>query len=126
MSTGSQLPELDPVIHSHGRLKVMTVLVGRHEPVTFPQLRSLLEMTSGNLSTHLRRLEESGYVRIRKGHLDRTPVTWVAVTPLGMRRYVSYVEAMNTYLETASRALALQSVPGETPAGPAAGRTGDR
>lgn len=113
-ATGA-LPDLDPVIHAHGRLKVMTVLVEcRDGSIAFPQLQSLVEMTSGNLSTHLRRLEEAGYVRIRKGHMDRTPVTWVAMTPTGLRRYSSYIDALSWYLECASRALAAPDAPGGT------------
>ena len=48
--------------------------------IAFPRLQELLDMTAGNLSTHLRKLEDAGYVEVTKTHQGRTPVTYLALT----------------------------------------------
>jgi len=60
---------LDPVIHSQARLRVMTTLtaLAPGDLLTFPRLLSMLDLTAGNLSIHLRKLEEAGYVEVRGG-----------------------------------------------------------
>jgi len=100
------LPALDPVIHAQARLRVMTVL-SRLRPgdqIAFPRLQELLEMTAGNLSTHVRRLEEADYVAVTKAYEGRTPVTWVALTARGRRAYEEYVETLRAYLDAAPAA----------------------
>ncbi|WP_345637935.1 winged helix-turn-helix domain-containing protein [Rugosimonospora acidiphila] len=96
-------PELDPVIHAQARLRVTVALaaLGPDERVTFPRLRQLLEMTAGNLSIHLRKLEDAGYVEIVKTHQRRTPVTFVALTPDGRSAFDRYVAALQSLIGTA-------------------------
>ncbi len=64
------MSELDPVIHAAARLRITAALATLHrdESITFPRLQELLEMTAGNLSTHVRKLEEAGYVAVEKTH----------------------------------------------------------
>ena len=94
------LPELDPVLHAQTRLQLAAVLagLGDGEELSFPRLQSLLGLTAGNLSTHLRRLEDAGYVAVSKAHRDRVPVTGVALTPVGRDRFRCYALAMQDYL----------------------------
>jgi len=94
------MPELDPVIHAQARLRVMVALaaLGQDEQVTFPRLRQLLDMTAGNLSIHLRKLEEAEYVEIVKTHQRRTPVTLVMLTPSGRVAFDRYVTAVRSML----------------------------
>jgi DNA-binding MarR family transcriptional regulator len=103
VSTDS-LPELDAVIHAQARLRVTVALaaLGAGDRITFPRLQQLLEITAGNLSTHLRKLEDAGYVEITKTHQRRTPVTHVALTPQGRRAFEDYTTALHALL--ASRA----------------------
>lgn len=93
-------PDLDPVIHSQARLRVMATLtaLGDGDRLTFPRLQQLLEMTAGNLSTHLTRLEDAGYVEVVKGHQGRVPSTQVAVTRTGRRAFEDYTTALHTLL----------------------------
>ncbi|MDW7990722.1 MAG: transcriptional regulator, partial [Anaerolineae bacterium] len=74
--------ELDPVIHQPTRLRIMAALVSLNEgdKADFIFLRDLLGLTDGNLSVHLQRLEEAGYVRIEKTFVGRRPKTWVWAT----------------------------------------------
>lgn len=91
---------LDPVIHSQARLRIMATLTTLRagDRLTFPKLQQLLDTTAGNLSTHLRRLEEAGYVAVTKGHQGRTPTTQVEATTAGRRAFEDYVAALRELL----------------------------
>ena len=93
-------PELDPVIHSQARLRVMATLTALHDGdrLTFPRLQQLLDMTAGNLSTHLARLEDAGYVEVVKGHQGRVPSTQVGATRAGRRAFEDYTAALQALL----------------------------
>lgn len=96
----STLPDLDPVIHAAARLKVMASLAAlpNGDRISFPRLQRLLDMTAGNLSTHLRRLEDAGYVAVHKTHEGRTPATYVALTEVGRRALADYTAALRQLL----------------------------
>jgi DNA-binding MarR family transcriptional regulator len=97
----TELPALDPVIHAQPRLRVVVALtaLGRDDRITFPRLQELLSMTAGNLSTHLRKLEEASYVTITKTYRRRTPVTYVALSGTGRRAFEDYTNALRALLE---------------------------
>jgi len=99
-SPAEALPQLDPVLHAQTRLQLTSVLarLDDGEELVFPRLQELLGLTAGNLSTHLRRLEEAGYVAVTKTHRDRVPVTGVALTPVGRDRFRAYATTMLGYL----------------------------
>ena len=103
----SELPQLDPVIHAQARLRVTVALAGLRtgDQITFPRLQQLLDMTAGNLSTHLRKLEDAGYVEITKAHERRTPVTYVALTQTGRRAFEDYTAALRALLDGAAAAV---------------------
>jgi DNA-binding MarR family transcriptional regulator len=96
----ASLPGLDPVIHAQARLRVTVALasLARDDRITFPRLQQLLEMTAGNLSTHLRKLEDAGYVEATKAHQARTPVTYVALTNSGRRAFEDYSATLRAML----------------------------
>ncbi|GII00285.1 winged helix-turn-helix domain-containing protein [Planobispora takensis] len=96
-------PELDPVIHAQARLRVVATLntLAEGDQITFPGLKDLLGMTAGNLSVHLSKLEEAGYVEIVKTHKGRTPVTYVALTRRGRAAFEGYTAAIRELLDTA-------------------------
>jgi DNA-binding MarR family transcriptional regulator len=100
MTTTGALPGLDPVIHAQARLRVMVALaaLASGDQITFPRLQQLLDMTAGNLSTHLRKLEDASYVQITKTHQRRTPVTYVALTERGRRAFEDYTAALRLLL----------------------------
>ncbi|WP_406316297.1 transcriptional regulator [Streptosporangium sp. NBC_01639] len=95
-------PELDPVIHAQARLRVVVTLntLKEDDRITFPGLKDLLGMTAGNLSVHLTKLEEAGYVEIVKTHRGRTPVTYVALTRRGRLAFEDYTAAIHRLLNT--------------------------
>ena len=93
------MKDLDPVIHAQARLRVMLALaaLAPDDRITFPRLRQLLDLTAGNLSIHLRKLEDAGYVTSTKTFQRRTPVTYVAMTGTGrdaLQRYVADLQSL--------------------------------
>ncbi|MFB9740192.1 winged helix-turn-helix domain-containing protein [Pseudonocardia sulfidoxydans] len=102
------MPELDPVIHAQARLRVTASLASLcdGDKITFPRLQELLDMTAGNLSTHLRKLEDAGYVEITKAHQRRTPVTYVELTRQGRRAFEDYTAALRALLNPVNGAAA--------------------
>ena len=94
------MPELDPVIHAKARLRVTVALaaLAAGDQITFPRLQQLLAMSAGNLSTHLRKLEDAGYVEVTKAHQRRTPVTYISLTRTGRRALEDYTAALRLLL----------------------------
>jgi DNA-binding MarR family transcriptional regulator len=95
-----QLPELDPVIHAQARLRVVSSLstLRPDDRITFPRLQEILRMTAGNLSVHLRKLEDAGYVEVTKTHQGRTPATFVQLTARGRLAFEDYTAALRALL----------------------------
>jgi len=83
---------LDELIHQPTRLQLMAALaaLSPDSEVEFTYLRDLLGLTDGNLSAHLLRLEEAGYIRTRKTFVGRKPRTYIALTPRGRLAFVEY------------------------------------
>lgn len=92
--------ELDPVIHAPARLRVVATLAGlrRGDQIVFTRLQKVLGMTAGNLSTHLRKLEDAGYVAVEKSFEGRKPVTAIALTPAGRRAFETYTASLEALL----------------------------
>jgi DNA-binding MarR family transcriptional regulator len=100
VSQDGVLPALDPVIHAQPRLRIMVALaaLGPGDMITFPRLQELAGMTAGNLATHLRKLEEAGYITITKSYRRRSPVTYLALTRPGRRALEDYTAALRGLL----------------------------
>lgn len=94
------MTDLDPVMHAPARLRIAVALaaLGPGDAIAFPRLRSELDMTAGNLSTHLRKLEDAGYVDVTKTHERRTSVTYLALTDTGRTALATYRAAIAAIL----------------------------
>lgn len=92
--------DIDPVIHAQARLRIMATLaaVPVGDELHFPRLRELLDMTAGNLSTHLSKLEGAGYVQQNKTYAGRSPATFLALTPEGRVAFERYVRNLRSLL----------------------------
>jgi DNA-binding MarR family transcriptional regulator len=87
------LAELDTVLHERGRLAIVAVLAA-FESLNFTELRDELTMTDGNLSVHLQKLEEKGYVAITKQFVGRRPQTTCRLTTPGRRAFTRYLDLL--------------------------------
>ncbi len=85
--------KIDDVIHGRLRLGVMAYLANA-EVADFNELKSVLEVTQGNLSVQLRKLEDAGYVTIEKGFLGRKPRTQIRITGTGRKAFAAYLDAI--------------------------------
>jgi len=86
--------DLDDVIHGRMRLGIMAYLASA-EVADFNELKQALQATQGNLSVHLRKLEEAGYVEIEKGFRGRRPLTTARLTRSGRKAFAAYLEAIS-------------------------------
>ncbi|WP_029086095.1 winged helix-turn-helix domain-containing protein [Brevundimonas aveniformis] len=89
----SDLGKIDEVIHGRIRLGIMVYLADA-ETADFTELKSALEATQGNLSVHLKKLEEAHYVAIDKSFRDNKPLTRVTITKAGRKAFAAYLEAL--------------------------------
>jgi DNA-binding MarR family transcriptional regulator len=87
------IEDIDEVIHGRVRLGIMAYLASI-ETADFNELRAKLQATDGNLSVHLRKLEDAGYVAIDKSFVNRKPLTRVTLTNPGRAAFVKYLDAM--------------------------------
>jgi len=87
------LGRIDEVIHGRMRLGIMVYLADA-DTADFTELKTVLEATQGNLSVHLKKLEEAGYVAIDKSFRDNKPLTRVAITSRGRKAFGAYLEAL--------------------------------
>lgn len=89
--------KLDRTIHEKGRLAIMTLLF-THWRWSFQDLRKELQMSDGNLVTHLRTLHRAGYVAITKEMLVR-PLTTYAITERGWKAFNEYIDALEELIK---------------------------
>lgn len=89
---------LDDAIHGRMRLGIMAYLADA-EAADFNELKDLLDATQGNLSVHLRKLEDAGYIEIVKSFQGRKPLTRARITPAGRKAFADYLEALSKLVE---------------------------
>lgn len=92
--------QLDRVIHERGRLAIMSMLAASPE-LSFTELRDTLAMTDGNLTTHVRTLQEAGYVAVAKSYHNRRPLTTLSLTAAGRRAFADYVALLEQIVKQA-------------------------
>ena len=92
------LADIDQVIHAPARLMVLTYLYVV-ESADFVFLRNMTGLTWGNLSTHLAKLEDAGYVAIEKGFQGKKPHTMIHLTDHGRAAFRGYKSSMQKVLD---------------------------
>jgi len=90
--------KIDDVIHGRLRLGIMAYLASA-ETADFNELKSVLQATQGNLSVHLRKLEDAGYVEIEKAFRARKPLTRIRITTNGRTAFATYLDAMSKLID---------------------------
>lgn len=92
---------LDPVIHAPARLRIVATLatLPSGNTLSFARLRDMLALTPGNLITHLRKLEDAGYLISEKTGNGSTGRTSLALTSEGRRAFDDYTTALRGLLD---------------------------
>jgi DNA-binding MarR family transcriptional regulator len=88
--------DLDKVIHERMRLGIISALAA-NDKLSFAELKRLLDTTDGNISVHARKLEDAGYISMKKSFSHRMPLTEYRITASGrkaLERYLNHMEAL--------------------------------
>ena len=85
--------QLDRVIHEKGRLAIMSLLAASPE-LSFTEMRDTLQMTDGNLTAHMRTLQEAGYVSVTKSFRGGRPLTTFSLTRPGQKAFAEYIDLL--------------------------------
>jgi DNA-binding MarR family transcriptional regulator len=89
---------LNKIFDSRIRMGVMSVLLVNDE-VNFNDLKQLLELTDGNLASHLTNLEENGYIKVHKGFIGRKTNTTYSITKAGEKAFAEHIEALENIIK---------------------------
>lgn len=96
--------EANLILHAPARLNIMVALaeVGENERISYPRLRDIVDLTPGNLTSHLRRLEDAGYVRTTKRIVKRAPLTEIQISRKGLRELDLYLDELRHFVNSIS------------------------
>lgn len=87
--------KLDRVIHEKGRMAIMSLLAATPE-MSFTDLKQTLSMTDGNLTTHIKTLQQAGYLGVTKSVLNNRPLTTCSLTPAGRQAFAEHIDLLET------------------------------
>jgi DNA-binding HxlR family transcriptional regulator len=93
------LTHTSPILADRVRLAIMATLAAAEEPVEFNALLNELQLTKGNLASHIRKLEQAGLLTVNKEFVDRKPRTSYRCTARGYRDLRSYLEQVEALLK---------------------------
>jgi len=88
----------DPLLHQNIRSKLISLLISNDELV-FKALKEMLDVTDGNLSSHLSRLEKESYVEIIKTFEGKRPKTLIKITKVGEDAFREYIKSLKKFIE---------------------------
>jgi DNA-binding MarR family transcriptional regulator len=89
---------LNKIFESRIRLGVMSILVVNEE-INFNDLKQMLEVTDGNLATHLVNLEENGFIKVHKGFVGRKTNTTYSITKSGEKAFNEHITALENMIK---------------------------
>lgn len=92
---------LDRVMHEKARLGILTSLVTHSEGLLFNDLKELCSLTDGNLSRHLKTLQEAGLIEIWKGQRENYSQTLCRLTAHGRERFLDYIRVLEEVVSSA-------------------------
>ena len=95
---------LERLIHEKARLSILASLASHAQGLLFNDLKALCSLTDGNLSRQLQVLQEAGFVEVWKGFKNKRPQTLCRLTPDGRRRFVEYIETLESVVSDAVKA----------------------
>jgi DNA-binding HxlR family transcriptional regulator len=100
---GKEDAGFDRLIYERVRLGIMSALA-MNEQLTFNELKSLFDVSDGNLSAHARKLEEAGYIVCTKSFEARRPKSEYRITPVGKNALLRYLEHIEAVIKATRRA----------------------
>lgn len=92
-----RLAALDTLLDHRVRLAVC-LLLSRHDRLSFARLKAFTAETDGSLGTHLRKLENAGYTKVKKEFVGRKPTSWYSLSPSGMSALAVHLQALTELL----------------------------
>ena len=98
MAVNNPISGLNKVFDNRIRLGVMSSLMVNDE-ISFNDLKGLLEVTDGNLATHLQTLEENGFLKVHKGFIGRKTNTTYSITKPGQRAFGDHIAALEQMIK---------------------------
>ncbi len=96
--------QLDRVIHEKGRLAIMSLLAASAQ-LSFTEMRDTLNMTDGNITAHIRTLQEAGYVSVTKSFQGGRPLTTYSLTPQGRTAFSNYIDLLEKIVQQTRKPL---------------------
>ncbi len=88
----------DPLLHQNVRSKLVSLLIA-NEGLPFKALKEMLDVTDGNLSSHLSKLEKAGYIVLEKHFEGKRPKTTVQITDKGKEAFYNYIDALKAFIK---------------------------
>ena len=106
MPADPDVPNLDELAALNGLLQhrvrlAICVLLSKYDAMSFRRLKEVLEEKDGSLGTHLRKLEDAGYLAVDKTYRERRPVTWYQLTAGGQQHLAQHIENLTRLIERA-------------------------
>ena len=103
------------IFHEPSRLAIMSALCNAADGLSFTELKEECELTDGNLSRHLKALEEAKAVRIKKSFVRSKPLTTLFLTDRGREHFLTYLQALEEVLNLAAESAAQEKDEGSVP-----------
>ena len=89
--------DLDPILHSQLRLSIVSILMSVEE-ADFTFIKEETQATSGNLSIQIKKLQDAGYIEVKKSFKNNYPNTALSITKRGMEAFDQYVNNLKKYI----------------------------
>ncbi len=93
------IEQLNKIFDSRIRLGIMSALI-MNTRINFNELKELIEVTDGNLASHLKTLEEAGYILVEKGFIGRKTNTTYVITQSGKKAFRSHLDALEKMIRS--------------------------
>ena len=100
---------LNKLFHEPSRLAIITALGGAIDGLTFGELKDHCSLTDGNLSRHLKALEDGRMIRVKKSSAGKRTRTSVVLSDFGRQSFMEYLAALEEVLATASKSMAAEA-----------------
>lgn len=105
-SPSTQARDLDKVIHEKTRLDILTTLVAHPQGIQFTDLKTLNDLTDGNLNRHLKVLADADLIQSKKANRGRNAKTTYSMTRRGLSAFENYLDQLEAVLQRAHQATA--------------------